>query len=145
MHGKCLCGAVEFSISTSNAGLYQCHCSLCQKQSGSVSNTSLVVTQADFQWLRGQEQISTYQRPSGFRSDFCRNCGCPVPNQLRGKPFYWVPAGLLETDTGLKIIAHLYVESKAPWDEINANGLQFASMPELDALLEILHKQTRPD
>jgi len=28
MYGKCLCGAVEFSIDVDDINLYQCHCSL---------------------------------------------------------------------------------------------------------------------
>ncbi len=38
MHGQCLCGAVKFEILGPLPKLYQCHCSLCRKQSGSASN-----------------------------------------------------------------------------------------------------------
>jgi len=31
---------------------------------------------------------------------------------------YWVPLGLLATDPGVRVAGHIYVGSKAPWDEI---------------------------
>ena len=37
--------------------------------------------------------ISSFVKPSGFRSDFCKTCGAPVPNLLRKTSIYWVPAG----------------------------------------------------
>jgi hypothetical protein len=43
MRGNCLCGAVEFEIVGELRRLYQCHCSLCRKQSGSTSNSSLLI------------------------------------------------------------------------------------------------------
>jgi len=41
------------------------------------------VRSEQFVWITGQELISSYIKPSGFRSDFCRSCGSPVPNPLR--------------------------------------------------------------
>jgi hypothetical protein len=51
-----------------------------------------------------------------------------------------VPAGLLEDDTGLDVAAHLFVGSKARWDTISSRGLQFETVPELSAFIELLHR-----
>lgn len=135
MRGKCLCGKIEFEIVGTLSRLYQCHCSLCRKQGGTASNTAAIVAKEQFKWLTDQEQISSWVKDTGFRSDFCSNCGSPVPNPLRNTPYYWVPAGLLEGDNQLKIDAHLFVGSKASWDVIAPPGKQYETMPELSELL----------
>ena len=135
MRGKCLCGLVEFEIVGVVPKLYQCHCSLCRKQGGASSNTAAIIGKEHFRWVGGQEHISSWVKDTGFRSDFCSNCGSPVPNPLRSTPYYWVPAGLLEGDVQLKVSAHLFVGSKASWDVIPSPGKQYETMPELSELL----------
>ena len=112
MRGHCLCGKVEFEIDGSRFKLYQCHCSLCRRQSGSSSNAAAIISAEKFRWLRGAEFISSWVKDTGFRSDFCSRCGSPVPNPLRNMPYVWVPAGLLEDGGELEIAAHLCVASK---------------------------------
>lgn len=135
MRGKCLCGKIEFEVVGTVPNLYQCHCSLCRKQGGASSNTAAIVAKDQFQWLAGQEHISSWVKDTGFRSDFCSNCGSPVPNPLRSTPYFWVPAGLLEGEVQLKIGAHLFVGSKASWDVISSSETQYETMPELSVLL----------
>lgn len=48
MRAKCLCNAVEFEVSGPLPVLYQCHCALCLKQSGSTSNTATIVSLENF-------------------------------------------------------------------------------------------------
>jgi hypothetical protein len=85
-----------------------------------------------------KSHISSYVKPTGFRSDFCSHCGSPVPNPLRNTPYYWVPAGLLDGDVRLEIVAHLFVGSKASWDMIPPNGTHYETMPELADLVALL-------
>jgi hypothetical protein len=138
MRGKCLCGQVQFEIVGSVLRLYQCHCSLCRRQGGSSSNTAAIVGKEQFHWLAGQEQISCWVKHTGFRSDFCSNCGSPVPNLLRSAAYYWVPAGLLGGEIRAVVAAHLFVGSKASWDVIGSAGTQYETMPEISELMQHL-------
>jgi hypothetical protein len=142
MRGSCLCGKVEFQIGGVVPKIYQCHCSLCRKQAGSSSNSAIIVEARNFNWIAGQEHISSYVKPTGFRSDFCSRCGSPVPNPLRTTVYYWVPAGLLEDNMNLEVGAHLFVGSKASWDTIPSNGPRYETMPELSELIELMHSQS---
>jgi hypothetical protein len=139
MQGKCLCGSVAFEVTGAAPKLYQCHCSLCRKQSGSSSNTAAIVEAAHFRWLAGQEHISSWVKDTGFRSDFCAKCGSPAPNPLRGTPYYWVPVGLIDGEQELQVSAHLFVGSKASWDVIAAPGVKFEAAPQLTDLISLLH------
>jgi hypothetical protein len=135
---NCLCGQVEFEIVGGIPNLYQCHCSLCRKQSGSTSNTATIVESKNFLWLSGQEKIASWVKDNGFRTDFCSKCGTPVPNPLGSASYYWIPAGLLGVEVQSTIVAHLYVGSKASWDNISLPGKQYETMPELAELIKLL-------
>lgn len=139
MKGKCLCATVEFELDGPLPKLYQCHCSLCRKVSGSSANAALVVPAAQFAWLGGERCITEYQTASGYKSHFCNRCGSPLPNLTRHDNAWWIPVGLLEDSDELRLGVHLFVSSRARWDVI-ADGIpHYDEMPaadRLDALLE---------
>ena len=138
MQGSCLCGVVEFRVEGIFPKAYQCHCSLCRKQGGASASLAILVEARNFSWVTGREHISSYVRPTGFRSDFCARCGSPVPNPLRTTAYYWVPAGLLDDAETLEIGAHLYTGSKASWETIPSDAPHFETVPKLSQLMELL-------
>jgi hypothetical protein len=139
--GSCLCGEVRFAVSGPFPKLYQCHCSLCRKQGGSVSNTGLIVAADKFRWLGGEARIGQWQRSTGFRSHFCQDCGSTVPNMLRNTGYVWVPAGALDDDGPLEISAQLFLGSKMRCDRPRSDGLQYEKAPDLKELIAILHAE----
>ncbi|GAB2883335.1 GFA family protein [Microbulbifer echini] len=140
MNGKCLCGAVEFQLDGPLPDLYQCHCSLCRKLSGSASDTAMFIGRDQFRWVRGLDKISSYRKTTGFRADFCGSCGSTVPHLMSNTTHFWVPAGLLDGEFSGKVAVHLHVNSKACWDEIGGQGEHFAEMPEIEELSRLLHE-----
>jgi hypothetical protein len=144
LRGSCLCGDVRFQVTGPYPALYQCHCSLCRKQGGSVSNTGLIVAADRFRWLESEDRIGRWQRSTGFRSHFCQRCGSTVPNPLRDTGYVWVPAGALEEDAMLEIGAQLFLNSKMHCDRPRTDGLQFETVPPLTELIALLHGQV-PD
>lgn len=140
MRGECICGEIAFEIVGRLPKLYQCHCSICRKQAGSASNTGLIVKKENFRWLIGEEKVSSYVKPTGFRSDFCPRCGSVVPNPFRDRPYVWVSAGALDDAEPLEIVAHICVGSKASWDhQIPSELAQFKDMPTLTELINMVH------
>jgi len=140
MRGECICGEIAFEVSGDLPKLYQCHCSICRKQAGTASNTGMIVKKEHFRWLTGQEKVTSYLKPTGFRSDFCSKCGSVVPNPFRDKPYIWVPAGALDDSEPLEIVAQICVGSKASWDtQIPKELAQFEDMPTLTELIDLVH------
>ncbi len=137
LEGSCLCGAVRFSLSGTTSGIYQCRCSLCRKVSGSASNSALWAF-GEFTWLAGEDNISRWATPSGFRSDFCRTCGSPLPNPLRDGSGHWVPAGLLDENVDIHVVAQVCVASRANWDDMTATGKRLDDMPDRDTFRELI-------
>lgn len=141
LRGSCLCGRVRFEVAGPFPKLYQCHCSLCRKQGGSVSNTGLIVAADKFRCVAGEDGVGKWQRSTGFRSHFCQRCGSTVPNPLRDTGYIWIPAGALDDAGALEIGAQLFTGSKFAWDQPRSDGLQFETAPALVELIAILHGQ----
>jgi len=142
MHGKCLCGAIRFTLSGEIPSLYQCHCSLCRRVSGSSSNAALLIELSQLCWDAGEQLVEKYANENGFKSHFCSRCGSPLPNLTANDSAWWVPVGLLDGGEGLRVGAHLYVGSRAPWDVVADTGEHFDEMPDPGQLRELLRRQT---
>ena len=127
MKGSCNCGAVafEFELNADLPGVIICHCSICRRATGSNGIAVLVVNNADFRWLGGEDQVASWKKPDGdWEMWFCRTCGSPVPGTNNARTLF-VPAGLVSDGGGdLEVIHHVYVDSKATWDEIGDSGRQ---------------------
>ncbi len=132
-HGSCLCQKVQFEYSGDVMGLGSCHCSKCRKVSGTGSNVVLIAPAENFSWLQGEIYIKSYKMPGGWQSTFCSECGSPLPHTNNESISMWVPAGLLDDDPELSILAHTQVSSKAKWDVIKDDVLQFEGDYDPDA------------
>jgi hypothetical protein len=140
--GSCLCGSVEFEITGDLPDFYQCHCSLCRRLSASASDTATFLNKEQFRWRKGESNIRQFALPSGYRSDFCSTCGSTVPHAMGNQTQVWVPGGLLPGDVSSRVTYHLYVGSKAHWDEIGDSGTQHPEMPDMDTLNDILQRKS---
>ncbi|WP_261776075.1 GFA family protein, partial [Enterobacter sichuanensis] len=85
MNGSCLCGTIEFELTHKPAVFYRCHCSLCRKQSGVGYNLATLVKDSEFRWIKGENCIASWSKPTGYRTDFCNVCGSTVPKEGANK------------------------------------------------------------
>ncbi|HHB83289.1 MAG TPA: GFA family protein [Devosia sp.] len=124
-HGECNCGAVAFEINTELTQIYVCHCSICRKSTGGNGIPVVVVNNSDFRWVRGEEQMATWKKPdTDWQGWFCQTCGSPLPG-ANDDARTFVPVGLISTGgENLKVAHHIWVNSKAGWDEIGDDGKQ---------------------
>jgi len=122
--GSCLCGAVRFEFDGKTTDIGMCHCSKCRKVSGVASNATLMAGRENFAWRSGADTLMKFSLPDGWSVWRCSTCGSPVPVLHPGGGAYWIPAGLLDSDPGVRIAGHIFVDSKAPWDEIGGTAMQ---------------------
>lgn len=86
----------------------------------------MVVAKDDFAWEQGAETIATWRKPGhDWQIWFCPSCGSQLPGENDASTVF-VPAGLIVDDAPLRVIHHIYVDSKAAWDEIGDAGRQHA-------------------
>jgi hypothetical protein len=120
---------MSFEIAGKIGPIGQCHCSKCRKVSGTDGNAVFYTPVQGFRWLSGEGDVSSFQVPGGrgWTSSFCRICGSPAPHTDREGKIYFVPAGLLDDDPGMRgYAAHIFVGSKAPWVCITDDAPQYA-------------------
>lgn len=122
--GACLCGAVRFELTGAPIAFSMCHCSKCRRVSGVASNATLFTPRDRFRWLAGEDRITRFSLPGGWGVCRCATCGSPVPAEHPSGGAYAVPAGLVDSDPGVRVTGHIWVGSKAPWDEIAGDAPQ---------------------
>ena len=121
--GECNCGAVAFEINANFSDVIICHCSICRRSTGSNGIAVVVIDKGAFQWTRGEQQIATWKKPGAdWQTWFCRICGSPLPGENDDSRMF-VPVGLiLEGGETLRVAHHIWVDSRASWDEIGDSG-----------------------
>lgn len=116
---------VAFEITPPPTDVYVCHCSICRRASGVHGVAVVVVDNAAFRWVRGEDQIATWRKPGvDWRTWFCRICGSAVPGK-NDEARMFIPAGLItEGGEDLKVARHIWTGSKAPWHVIGDDAAQ---------------------
>lgn len=129
--GSCLCGAMAWEVEGAPALMMNCHCSRCRRARSAAYATNAFYRLDQFRWIRGEDMADSYKLPEAefFTQSFCRVCGSPVPRLLGKFNRAMVPVGALDADPGARPGAHIFVGSKAPWDEITDDIPQFEGMP----------------
>lgn len=127
-HGGCLCGKVRYEIRGGIRNIVMCHCSICRKAQGSAFATNGIVNADEFVFISGEDNLNGYESSPGQTKYFCKTCGSPIisknvkrPGQVR------VRLGTIESDIRERPEAHIFVGSKANWEEICGELPQFDS------------------
>lgn len=123
--GHCNCGAVQYEVEERPTDVFVCHCSICRRATGSAGIAVVLVPKSQFRWLAGENVIASWKKPDGdWEMWFCRQCGSPVPGENDPSSMF-VPAGSVTSGgEGMRVAHHIWVGSKAVWDEIGDLGKQ---------------------
>ena len=113
--GGCQCGALRYRIGES-LKLAACHCTDCQRQSGSAFGLSLAVAAAQFELLRGELKSFSVTCDSGRvkQCSFCPECGTRIHHRT-DDAMLSIKAGTLDDPSALVPEAHYWVKHKLAW------------------------------
>lgn len=127
--GSCLCKTVTYSIEGKLEGFFLCHCKYCQKDTGSAHASNLFSASAKLFWIEGKANIQEYNLPETRHTKcFCKSCGSALPYAQQEGALIVIPAGSLDTEISIKPNAHIFMASKAVWDD----GLE--KVPKIEGL-----------
>jgi len=116
--GSCLCGLVTFEVEGPFERFYLCHCEYCRKDTGSAHAANLFSSSATLTWNSGAEQVRQFDLPGTRHSKaFCSICGSALPKIQMNGALLAVPAGSLNTEVRIKPDAHIFMASRANWDQ----------------------------
>ncbi|MFK5979555.1 MAG: GFA family protein [Rhizobiaceae bacterium] len=122
--GECFCGEITYQIDGQLRDATSCHCSRCRKAFSAQASAYALVEADEFQWLSGENQLTSYVGKHGFGLQFCSKCGSTLCGIFDGK-IHGVTLGCLNGDPEIEIGKHIYVGSKANWEIIPKDVLQF--------------------
>ena len=122
--GGCLCGAVRFEVAEPLVSAGYCHCTRCQRRTGTAASAQARIVPGSLRVLSGDELIRAYEPPDGFAKHFCSACGSALWSRSPEDPeIVSVRLGALDGDPGIRPSARTFVAYAAPWEPTPDDGL----------------------
>ena len=122
--GGCLCGGVRYEVTESPTVAGYCHCTRCQRRTGSAAAVSAVVVPGTLRITAGEELLGSFDPPDGWSKVFCSACGGALWAQSRDDPgLVAVRMGTFDADPGIRPSYRQFTAYAAPWEPIPDDGL----------------------
>jgi hypothetical protein len=116
MDGGCQCARVRYRIEGKPLAVVVCHCTECQRQSGSAFGMSMAVPRDAFRLLSGELRAFDVSCDSGRikTCTFCPTCGTRIYHQV-SREVLSIKPGTLDDTSGLDPDTHFWTKRKQPW------------------------------
>lgn len=130
--GRCFCGAVQYRINEEPLTVYACHCTDCQKRSGSAFGLSMWVNRAAIEVTQGEAvlQIASGHDDRLRHARLCLQCHTRLWSAPEDRPeLAVVRPGTLDDTSWLEPVAHLWTRSAQPWVKIPEGVVRYETQP----------------
>lgn len=123
--GGCLCGSVRYRAIGAPMLATVCHCTFCQRRTGSAFSKPVLFNIEQVQMSGGP--LVTYEHRSDesnrwLRLEFCPRCGTTVSWTAERRPgVRGIAAGTFDDSTWMKIQRHIWTRSAQPWISVPAD------------------------
>jgi hypothetical protein len=123
--GGCLCGAVRFEVTEPLVSSGYCHCTRCQRRTGTAASPGARIAPGSLRVLAGEEHIRAYEPDEGFAKVFCTACGSSLWSRSQEDPdVISIRLGAFDDDPGIRPTYRQFVAYAAPWEPIPDDGLE---------------------
>ncbi len=122
--GGCACGAVRFEVTAQPVEIGYCHCTRCQRRTGTAASPNASVRASAFKVLQGEELIASWAPPDGAEKMFCSACSSGLWSASALWP-EWVAVrlGAFDADPEVAPSYRQFVDYAAPWEPIPDDGV----------------------
>jgi hypothetical protein len=122
--GGCGCGAVRFEVTEPLVSARYCHCTRCQRRTGTAASASAAVVPGSFHIVQGEDRIRAWKPEGGAAKWFCTDCGSALfTGDLEGPQPVGVRLGAFDGDPGVRPSVRQFVAYAAAWEPISDDGL----------------------
>jgi len=149
--GGCSCGDIRFAITSEPLALYACHCTDCQRSSGTAFTMTMLVDRASFSVEEGEPvqysaRLAVGKMATGF---MCGNCSTRLWRVGRKSVnLLALRAGTLDQTSWFRPVAHFWTRSAQPWVTFPKDSVLYETQP-LDGWQEVIRlsqsKNAPPD
>ena len=126
--GGCVCGQIRYEITAPLRNARSCHSSRCRKTFSGAGSAYAEVEPGTFSWTAGERALVAYETTAAWGLVFCAKCGSTLCGTHNGQ-IHGVTLGCIDGDPGVQIEMHIYVGSRAPWDHIGGDSVQYEVGP----------------
>ena len=126
MKGSCLCGSIEYEIDQLDSPIEHCSCCTCRKAHAAAFNTAAAVMKKHFRWLKGSENLSSYESSPGKIRFFCSNCGSHLVAERKDNLHLILRVATLDEDPGIKPSFQIWKSHEVSWLEYGSNVESYA-------------------
>lgn len=128
LEGSCSCKAVRYRLLAPPMFVHCCHCTLCQRQTGSAFVINALIETDRIELLSGAPQPISMPTESGRPHDIyrCPTCQIAVWSDYGRRPaLRFVRAATLDEPHAIKPDVHIFVRSKVPWVRLPEDARTF--------------------
>jgi hypothetical protein len=133
--GSCACGTVRFQVIAEFTTAGYCHCTRCQRRTGTPWSMNAILGASGVEVLAGAGELRTWRPPTGLSKSFCGVCGGHVFSGEAGAAdgVVGVRLGALHGDPGIAPRWRQWMSSAVDWAPIPDDGLpRFDGPREID-------------
>lgn len=130
--GGCLCGEIRYECSAKPELMYYCHCTDCQKTSGTAFHAGLYMARDSFEITSGTLRTFSATADSGrtIVRHFCGHCGAHVYSDKGVQStMLSVKAGSLDRPEKFKPNTEIWTQSKVAWAQLPSDLKAFKQGP----------------
>jgi hypothetical protein len=124
LHGKCLCGTVQYAVADAFAYALNCHCSNCRRATGAAFKPFAGIVRTALTVTHGGDSLLIYGSEANHDAH-CARCGSMLYSLVREAAYVHVTMGTLVDPPTIRPSAHIFVGSKAPWFTITDDLPQY--------------------
>jgi hypothetical protein len=127
--GHCMCGGVRFEVLAEPESAGYCHCTRCQRRTGTAASAQARYAPGALRILAGEELVRDYRPEEGWIKSFCSVCGSALwskdPETMEVGS---IRLGILDPGHGIRPQWRSFVNYACDWEPLPDDGL--ARFPE---------------
>lgn len=128
--GGCHCGALRYELSAPPLMIYNCHCTNCQKITGSAFTVAATVPEGALAFTKGEPKRASWKADSGNERFglFCGACGSRIANgQTPSIGLLSLRTGTFDDTSWVEPVGDIWTKSAQGW--VTFRGLTAPGQP----------------
>ena len=114
--GHCLCGGIQYEYDGQITELAVCHCDQCKHAQGTPLATNAPIDFSQFNFLSGEDLLTSFFSSPDKRRVFCSRCGSPLFSQRTDAPnTIRLRVGTVSEGNIPEPNYQIYCESRSAW------------------------------
>ncbi|MFQ5417681.1 MAG: GFA family protein [Myxococcota bacterium] len=130
--GGCLCGRVRYRYAGQPLAFYACHCTDCQRQTGSAFGLSMIANREEVEVLTVEPEGFEISMPDGRtkRGRYCQSCVARVWGEpVKFPQIFVLRPGTFDDPPGFAPFGDIWTASARSWVSFT-EGPKFAGQPD---------------